>query len=105
MIRAKPSIQKPIKQVCKRKSVGHAESENIRPLCFNTKGYFNPEEPFDSEYLKVKEEVFKKYRNKNGEYVMLDSKNTKKSAFIQKGLQMPSINISNLHELSSQPLT
>lgn len=60
------------------------------PTCFNTKGYFTPDEAYDSEYLKVKEEVFKKYRNQDTELVFIDPKMTKPAAFIQRGMLKPS---------------
>lgn len=77
--RKKPTIQPPIK----RKG---PESENIQPTCFNTKGYFTPEEAHQTDYIKVKEEVFKKYRNQDSELVFIDPKMTKPSSFIQRGM-------------------
>mgnify|MGYP006910387756 FL=1 len=89
MIRVKPSVSKPSKTVNK-KHTKSVNEENIKPVGFNTKGYFDPSEPFDHEYLKVKQQVFEKYRNKKEEIVMLDAKNTNKAAFIQKGMLIPS---------------
>ena len=64
MIRNKPSISKPSKTV-QKKHVKSANEENIMPpISFNTKGYFDPSQPFNEEYLKVKQQVFEKYRNK-----------------------------------------
>jgi hypothetical protein len=90
MIRIKPSLPKPAKSISVKKRVNQVDEENIKPLVFNTRGYFDPSVPYDEEYLKVKQKVFEKYRNKKEEIVMLDAKNTNKSAFINKGLLMPS---------------
>ena len=65
------------------------ESENVQPTCFNTKGYFTPDEAYHTDYLKVKEEVFKKYRNQEAELVFIDPKLAKPACFIQRGLLMP----------------
>lgn len=58
----------------------------MQPACFNTKGYFTPEEAHHTDYLKVKEEVFKKYRNQEAEIVFIDPKMTKPASFIQRGM-------------------
>ena len=50
----------------------------MKPICFNTKGYFDPEIPYDETYIKAKVEAFKKYRNPEEEYVMIDSNAAKK---------------------------
>lgn len=89
MIRSRPVQNKPSKTV-QKKHTNTANEENIKPLVFNTKGYFDPSEPFNEEYLKVKQQVFEKYRNKKEEIVMIDPKVTNKAAFIQKGLLIPS---------------
>ena len=78
----KPTVQAPTK----RKG---PLSENEQPTCFNTKGYFTPEQAYDTQYLKVKEEVFKKYRNQDTELVFIDPKMTKPAAFIQRGMLKP----------------
>ena len=41
MIRIKPVVSKPSKTVPKKK-VNSDNEENIKPLGFNTKGYFDP---------------------------------------------------------------
>lgn len=89
MIRSRPVQNKPSKTV-QKKQPKCADEENIKPIGFNTKGYFDPSEPFNEEYLKIKQQVFEKYRNKKEEIVMLDPKITNKAAFIQKGLLIPS---------------
>lgn len=89
MIRSRPVQNKPSKTV-QKKHTNTVDEENIKPIGFNTKGYFDPKEPFNEEYLKVKLQVFEKYRNKKEEIVMLDPKITNKAAFIQKGLLIPS---------------
>jgi hypothetical protein len=89
MIRIKPSVSKP-KKTIQKKRTNSINEENIRPVGFNTRGYFDPSQPFDEEYLKVKQQVFEKYRNKKEEIVMLDVKNTTRAAFIQRGLLVPS---------------
>ena len=62
---------------------------------FNTKGYFSSSEPYAEDYLKVKQEVFKKYRNTNQELVVIDSKITNPSIYIKKGLLKPNNNCLN----------
>lgn len=89
MIKVKPSFPKLNKSTPKHRSVLSSDSENVKPLVFNTKGYFDPSQPLDEEYFKAKQKVFEKYRNKEEEYVMVDLKNTNKSAFIQRGCLMP----------------
>jgi hypothetical protein len=42
VIRKKPIISAPVK-----KGNSNEESENIKPMCFNTKGYFTADEPYD----------------------------------------------------------
>ena len=46
MIRIKPVVTKPSKTVQKKK-VKSVNEENIKPAGFNTKGYFDPSEPFN----------------------------------------------------------
>lgn len=58
-------------------------------MAFNTKGYFDPNEPYDEEYMQLKERVFEKYRNKEAEYVMMDVKSINRAAFIQRGCLLP----------------
>ena len=58
-------------------------------MAFNTKGYFDPNEPYDEEYMQLKERVFEKYRSKEAEYVMMDVKNINRAAFIQRGCLLP----------------
>lgn len=89
MIRIKPSVSKPSKTV-QKKHIKSVNQENIRPIGFNTRGYFDPAEPFNEDYLKVKQQVFSKYRNRKEEIVMLDAKNTNRAAFIHRGLLLPS---------------
>ena len=88
MIRIKPAVTKPSKTVQKKK-VKSSNEENIKPAGFNTKGYFDPSEPFNEDYLRLKQQVFEKYRNKKEEIVMLDPRSTNKAAFIQRGLLVP----------------
>ena len=51
MIRIKPSVSKP-KKTIQKKRTNSINEENIRPVGFNTRGYFDPSQPFDEEYLK-----------------------------------------------------
>ena len=104
MIRIKPVVTKPSKTVQKKRPKSINE-ENIKPpIGFNTRGYFNPSEPFNEDYLKVKQQVFDKYRHKREEIVMLDVKNTNKAAFIQRGLLAPlkTVNVDGNEEKQSQ---
>ena len=93
MIRIKPSVSKPHKNTQKKRT-NSANEENIKPVTsFNTRGYFDPSQPYNEEYLKVKQQVFEKYRNKKEEIVMLELKNINRGAFIQRGLLVPSKSI------------
>lgn len=80
-----------------KKQRPHESSENAQHTCFNTKGYFTSDEPYNEDYLKAKQEVFKKYRNKDSEIVFIDPKSVKPSAFIQRGMLKPSNHIYNDH--------
>lgn len=84
-----------ITQKRQKKAHPSESSENVQPTCFNTKGYFTSDEPYNEEYLKAKQEVFKKYRNKDNELVFIDPKMTKPAAFIQRGMLKPSNHIYN----------
>ena len=57
MIRIRASIPKPSKQT-PTPSKPHPNSENVKPLSFNTRGYFNPTDCCDSDYLSEKQRVF-----------------------------------------------
>jgi hypothetical protein len=89
MLRSRPAQSKPSKTV-NSKHTKSVNEENIKPAGFNTKGYFDPSEPYNEDYLKLKQQVFEKYRNKKEEIVMIDPKSINKAAFIQKGLLIPS---------------
>ena len=67
-------------------NVGNIES--AQTSCFNTKGYFSSEEPYAEDYLKAKQDVFNKYRNKDNELVFIDPLK-KTSPFIQRGMLKP----------------
>lgn len=82
LARKKTSIQPPLVKK-------GPKCENVQPAGFNTKGYFTPDEAHENEYIKVKEEVFKKYRNREAEIVFIDPKMTKPCAFIQRGMLIP----------------
>lgn len=87
--RKKSTVQPPAK-----KSIPKKNSENSQPTCFNTKGYFTSEEPYSEDYMKAKQHVFEKYRNKDNELVFIDPL-LKPSPFIQRGMLKPANRQSN----------
>ncbi len=58
----------------------------IKEKCFNTRGYYDPELPYDSAFLNAKVEAFQKYRERQTPLKVFDALASNKQLKTQRNL-------------------